>query len=84
MIEKPDTELDECPRILLSCFKGRNSALSLPSPRQSQTAVGQTDGHANDDCYELYVAIGQDTRETLPTLVNVSSILFLPSRQSPL
>ena len=60
------------------------SPLPSPSPpRQSQTA-GQTDGHANDDCYELYVAIGQDTRETLPTLVNVSSILFLPSRQSPL
>ena len=61
------------------------SPLPSPSPpRQSQTA-GQTDGHANDDCscYELYNVAMAKTQEIqrlwLPTLVNVCTILFLPT-----
>ena len=30
IMEKPDTGLDECPRILLSCFRARNSGRRLP------------------------------------------------------
>ena len=38
-MEKPYTELDECPRILLSCFRERNSGEELI--KQSRKGKGE-------------------------------------------
>ena len=47
IMEKPHTGLDDCPRILLSCFRARNSGVNerLPGP-----AI-----HAKDDLGRVYV-----------------------------
>ena len=43
IMDKPHTGLDECPRILLSCFRARNSAAVGPMLRAKNEAKRPVD-----------------------------------------
>ena len=47
IMEQPHTGLDECPRILLSCFRARNSETGLELA-DTQVAQGQTGRERSD------------------------------------